>query len=166
MSLYFINIGSNTGNRRMNVAKAVSAVGDIFGDRSGNPLTDCHTSHIIETEPWGFKSKNAFLNIGMCFESELLPEEVLIRLQEIEKLIDGAPHRYADGSYRDRAIDIDLVAVDDLTIDTDNLKVPHPHLAEREFFLRPLHELAPGWRHPATGLTPAEMLAALEDKKK
>ncbi len=161
MKTYFINIGSNKGPRRLNVARAVSAVGDVFGDRSGNLLTDCHTSHIIETAPQGFESQNDFLNIGMCFQSELSPEEVLAKLQEIERLIDGESHRNPDGSYRDRVIDLDIVAVDDLVIDTPTLQVPHPRLPEREFYLKPLEELAPNWRHPQTGLTPAQMLAAL-----
>ena len=64
MHTYFINIGSNKGARRLNVARAVSAVGDVFGDRTGNPETDCHTSHIVETPAQGFESANDFLNIG------------------------------------------------------------------------------------------------------
>lgn len=161
MRTYYINIGSNKGPRRLNVARAVSAVGDVFGDRSGNLLTDCHTSHIVETPAQGFESANDFLNIGMCFQSPLGPEAVLGKLQGIERLIDGESHRNPDGSYRDRVIDIDIVAVDDLRIETRNLTVPHPRLSERDFYLKPLAELAPAWRHPETGLTAAEMLAAL-----
>ncbi len=161
MKTYFINIGSNKGQRRLNVARAVSAVGDVFGDRSGNLETDCHTSHIIETPAQGFESKNDFLNIGMCFQSDKEPTEVLARLQEIEKLIDGESHRNPDGTYRDRVIDIDIVAIDDLMIDTPGLTVPHPRLPERDFYLKPLEELAPGWRHPKTGLTASQMIAQL-----
>lgn len=161
MKTYFINIGSNKGQRRLNVARAVSAVGDVFGDRTGNLETDCHTSHIIETPAQGFESANDFLNIGMCFQSDLEPREVLSKLQEIERLIDGESHRNPDGTYRDRVIDLDIVAVDNLVLDTPALKIPHPRLPEREFYLKPLQELAPGWRHPMTGLTPAQMLAAL-----
>lgn len=161
MKTYFINIGSNKGQRRLNVARAVSAVGDVFGDRSGNLETDCHTSHIIETPAQGFESKNDFLNIGMCFQSDKEPTEVLARLQEIEKLIDGESHRNPDGTYRDRVIDIDIVAIDDLMIDTPGLTVPHPRLPERDFYLKPLEELAPGWRHPKTGLTASQMIPQL-----
>ena len=161
MHTYFINLGSNNGARRLNVARAVSAVGDVFGDRTGNPETDCHTSHIVETPAQGFESANDFLNIGMCFQSDLRPEEVLKKLQEIEGLIDGASHRNPDGTYRDRVIDIDILAIDNLVIDTPDLTVPHPRLPERDFYLRPLDELAPAWRHPKTGQTPAEMLAGL-----
>ena len=65
------------------------------------------------------------------------------------------------GAYVDRLVDIDIMAIGDLVIDTPALQVPHPHLAERDFFLRPMMQLAPNWCHPITGLTAAEMLQAL-----
>ena len=146
---YFINIGSNLGQRVLNISKATRAVEERFGY--------FEISHKVESEPLGFDSTNVF--------SDKTPEEVHGILQEIERRLDPRPHRNADGSYRDRTIDIDIVAVDELQIDTDTLKVPHPHLAERRFFLEPMAELAPDWRHPATGLTCAEMLEKLPDPK-
>lgn len=150
-----INIGSNLGNRRLNLSRAMSAVGREFGA--------FELSHTVESAPWGFESPNRFLNVGMAFHTDLTPQEVLSRLQAIEHRLSPANHRNADGTYADRYVDIDIMAIDTLTVDTPELKLPHPHLAERRFFLEPLAELAPGWRHPATGLTPGEMLAALPD---
>lgn len=152
---YFINIGSNLGPRALNISRAARAVEERFGY--------FEISHKVESEPWGFDSTNVFCNIGMMFISDQSPEEVLGILQEIEHRLDPRPHRNVDGSYRDRTVDIDIVAVDELQIDTDTLKVPHPHLAERRFFLEPMAELAPAWRHPATGLTCAEMLEELPE---
>ena len=129
------------------------AVGAEFGD--------FEMSHVVESEPWGFDSTNSFLNVGMAFNSDLPPEEVLGRLQRVERSISPAPHRDASGGYADRVIDIDIVAVDREIIDTPSLRVPHPSLAERRFFLEPLAELAPGWTHPESGLTAAQMLARL-----
>ncbi len=129
------------------------AVGAEFGD--------FEMSHVVESEPWGFDSTNSFLNVGMAFNSDLPPEEVLGRLQRVERSISPAPHRDASGGYADRVIDIDIVAVDREIIDTPSLRVPHPNLAERRFFLEPLAELAPGWTHPESGLTAAQMLARL-----
>ena len=154
---YFINIGSNLGQRVLNISKATRALDERFGF--------FEISHKVESEPLGFDSTNVFCNIGLMFISDKTPEEVHGILQEIERRLDPRPHRNADGSYRDRTIDIDIVAVDELQIDTDTLKVPHPHLAERRFFLEPMAELAPEWRHPATGLTCAEMLEKLPDPK-
>lgn len=157
MAFVLINIGSNLGNRRLNLSRAMRAVGVEFGD--------FEMSHVVESAPWGFDSTNSFLNVGMAFHTDLSPEEVLARLQEIERGISPAPHRTASGGYADRVIDIDIVAIDREIIDSDTLKVPHPHLADRRFFLEPLAELAPGWSHPATGLTAAEMLASLGPEK-
>lgn len=155
MAFVLINIGSNLGDRRLNLSRAMRAVGKEFG-----PF---EISHVVESDPWGFDSTNSFLNLGMMFRSDLAPEEILRRLQTIERSISPASHRQPDGTYADRVIDIDIVAIDDEMIDSEILKVPHPHLEERPFFLEPLAELAPSWQHPATGLTPYEMLNRLEN---
>ena len=140
MATVFVNIGSNLGNRRLNLSRAMRAIGEEFGEYE--------ISHVVESEPWGFDSTHSFLNVGMMFFSDLEPLEILHRLQAIERSISTESHRKADGTYADRIIDIDIVAIDYLQINTPELTVPHPHLLEREFFLRPMAELAPGWRHP------------------
>lgn len=139
------------------MSKAMSAVIREFGD--------IEMSHAVETEPWGFESSNRFLNVGIAFRSELEPEEILDRIQEIERSISTDSHRKADGGYADRVIDIDIVAIDELELSTPRLTLPHPHLAERRFFLEPMAEIAGMWRHPATGKTPREMLEDLHEKE-
>lgn len=131
----------------------MNAVGREFGP--------CEISHVVETEPWGFESQNSFLNVGMMFQTDLEPEAILDKLLEIERSISPDSHRHADGSYADRLVDIDLIAVDRLSVQTDRLTLPHAHLAERDFFLVPMEELAPAWTHPDTGLTPSGMLGRL-----
>ena len=155
MAFVLINIGSNLGNRRLNLSRAMRAVGEMFGN--------FEISHVVESAPWGFDSTNSFLNVGMAFHSDLSPEDVLDRLQEIERSISPASHRDSEGGYADRMIDIDIIAIDRDIISTPRLKVPHPHLPERRFFLEPLDELAGGWRHPGNGLTAREMLIKLMD---
>lgn len=155
MAFVLINIGSNLGNKRLNLSRAMRAIGEEFG-----PF---EISHVVESDPMGFDSTNSFLNLGMAFHSDLPPGELLQRLQAIERSISPASHRDAAGGYVDRLIDIDIVAVDDMIIDTETLKVPHPRLEERFFFLQPLAELAPGWRHPVSGLLPREMLDRLSE---
>ena len=91
---------------------------------------------------------------------------MLSALQGIEKSIDGRSHRDASGGYADRTVDIDIVAIDREVIDEEDLKVPHPHLRERRFFLEPMCELAAGWRDPESGMTPMEMLAQLSQDNK
>lgn len=153
-----VNIGSNLGNRRLNIARAVGAIINRFG-------TDYHLSHTIETPAWGFESAHNFLNVCILFHTDLPPQQLLDELQTIERSISSASHRNADGSYIDRIIDIDLVDVDRMILDTPRLTLPHPRMAERRFYLEPLQEIAPGYTHPLSGMTPTEMLAALKEKE-
>lgn len=155
MAYVLVNIGSNIGNRRLNLSRAMRAIGEEFGN--------FEISHVVESAPWGYDSTNSFFNLGIAFTTELTPMELLHRLQEIERSISTASHRNPDGTYADREIDIDIIAIDREIIDEVELKVPHPRLAERRFVLEPLAELAPGWCHPLTGLTPMEMLMKLEE---
>ncbi len=151
MACVIINMGSNLGDRRLMLSRAMRRVGMEFG-----PF---EMSHAVESEPEGFDSPHPFLNLAMIFNSDLAPAEVLAKLQAIEKELAPGPHRNPDGSYTDRELDIDIMAIDDVVTDTPELQLPHPRLAERRFFLEPLREIAPGWRHPLTGLTADDMLA-------
>ena len=151
--IYYLNIGSNMGDRRDNLYRAVVAIAAITGE--------CAVSSIVESEPWGFESDNRFMNLGVSFDSDIEPQEMLDRIHDIERSLGSASHRDDDGGYIDRLVDIDIVAIDDLVIDTPTLQVPHPHLPDRDFFLLPMTQLAPDWRHPITHLTPAQMLENL-----
>ena len=150
---YYLNIGSNIGDRRDNLYRAVVA---LTAGTSGSV-----TSLVVESEPWGFDSDNRFMNIGLWLASDLEPHQMLDRIHDIEHRLGSAAHRDAQGGYIDRLVDIDIVAIDDKVIDSPTLQVPHPHLAERDFFLRPMMELAPNWQHPITGLNAAQMLSDL-----
>ena len=154
---YYLNIGSNTGNRRDNLYRAVAF---LVAGTSGGAV-----SSIVESEPWGFESDNRFLNLGVKLSSTMSPWQMLERIHDIERRLGSAAHRDADGGYIDRLVDIDIVAIDDMVIDTPTLQVPHPHLPERDFFLRPMMQLAPDWRHPVSGLTAAEMLEKMSSKE-
>ena len=151
---YYLNIGSNMGDREANLRKAIAMFSNNRGFR---------TSSVVESEPWGYESANPFLNVGIAFDEDTLtPRQMLTVVKWMESEISLASHRTTGGDYADRVIDIDIVAVDNLSLHTPRLTVPHPHLAERDFFLKPLAELTPEWRHPATGLTAMEMLRAIE----
>lgn len=154
---YYLNIGSNMGERRDNLYRAVAL---LAAGTSG-----CAVSRVVESEPWGFESENRFMNVGVRLVSDESPQDLLERIHDIERRLGSASHRDEHGGYVDRVVDIDIVAVDDLVIDTPSLQVPHPHLPERDFFLLPMMELAPDWRHPVSGLTASQMLALLSSKK-
>ena len=150
---YYLNIGSNMGDRRDNIYRAVVA---LTAGTNGSV-----TSHVVESEPWGFDSDNRFMNIGLWLASDLEPQEMLDHIHDIERRLGSASHRDAAGGYVDRLVDIDIVAIDERVIDTPVLQVPHPRMPLREFFLLPMMELAPRWQHPVTGLTAGQMLQAL-----
>ena len=150
---YYLTVGTNMGDRRDNLYRAVVAIA------AGNG--GCAVSAIVESEPWGFDSDKRFLNLGLSLDSNLEPQAMLERIHEIERRLGSGAHRDSRGGYIDRLVDIDIVAIGDLVIDTPMLQVPHPHLPERDFFLRPMMQLAPHWRHPVTGLTATQMLENL-----
>lgn len=156
-----LNIGSNIGHRRSAIERAVAALCEAL------PTGHTVCSEPVESEPWGFESPHPFLNVGVRIRlaSPIEPGEVLRRVLAAERSVSAMPHRHPSGAYRDREVDIDIIAIDDLVTDTATLTLPHPRMHLREFVLRPMIELAPGWRHPLLGLTPAEMLARLAENQ-
>lgn len=154
MPVAHVNIGSNLGDGRANVTRAA----DMIAARLG---VDVRRAEPVVSEPWGYTSPNPFVNLGIAFDTDIEPPVLLRILRDIEAAISPAPHRNADGSYADRLIDIDLIAVGDAVADTPELTLPHPRMHLRDFVLRPVAQLDPGWRHPLLGLTAAQLLARL-----
>ena len=143
MPIVYINIGSNLGDRKGAIQKALHRIGDYFGYYC--------ISEIVESEPWGFDSTNSFMNIGVAFKTSLSPEEVLDILQQIEKEISTVSHRDEFGNYKDREIDIDIMAIEGVRMTSERLSLPHPHLHERPFFIGPLKELTVANVNPQKG---------------
>lgn len=154
MATAHISIGSNIGDRRALIGQAVAAVETLCG-------SEAKCSDIMESEPWGYDSPNTFMNMSIAVTTNLGPHELLNALLRIQNDIDPSPHRDDTGQYTDRAIDIDLIAIDDMIIDSPELTLPHPRMHMREFVLKPMCQTAPGWRHPILHLTPAEALERL-----
>lgn len=156
MSRAYINIGSNIGDRLKYIDQAVAAIEQRL-------CTRAIRSSVIESEPWGYDSPNRYMNLGIAVDFDRYTSLELHRiLQNIERGIDSGSHRQSDGSYADRAIDVDLIAVDDEIIDSAELSLPHPRMQLRRFVLEPMAELAPEWHHPLSELTPSDMLALLD----
>lgn len=154
-----INIGSNLGDSHALIEQAAAGIALLASEGSA-----MRCSGFIESEPWGFNSPHRFLNLGVEITTDLPPHELLHRLQAIERAISSTPHRYADGSYTDRIIDIDLICMEQTVTDTPTLTLPHPRMHLRRFVLEPLMELSPQWIHPLLHKTPAQMLADLNEK--
>lgn len=154
---YYLNLGSNLGNRLLHLTRAIKAIGEEFGPYEA--------SDMVESDPWGFDSTNSFINIGLSICSDDEPEDMLLKLKRIERSLSDGDHRHGDGTYADREIDIDIMASDGPPYESDCLCIPHRHLHERFFFLRPLAELAPDWKDPFSGKTAEQMIETLENER-
>ncbi len=126
-------MGSNLGNCRKNLERAIRLIGERVGQVT-------RQSSFIETEPWGFESPHKFMNAVILCETTRSPREVLLLTQQIERDM-GRMKKSVSGGYADRAIDIDILLYDDVTIDEPDLKIPHPLMHQRDFVMRPLNEI-------------------------
>lgn len=137
-----LNIGSNSGNRESRIREAVAAVALYFSSHGGRIML----SAPVRSEPWGYVSDKEFINIGVRADlggtpSEKRMLEIFHALQRIERSICADPHRNADGSYRDREIDIDFIDVPGFAMETPELTLPHPRAGERTFVTAPMRAL-------------------------
>ena len=137
----YLGLGSNLGNCRKNLERAIRLIGDRVGQVT-------RQSSFIETEPWGFESPHKFQNAVILCETTKTPREVLMLTQQIER--DMGRRKMVNGQwsmvngqriYADRPIDIDILLYDDVTIDEPDLKIPHPLMHERDFVMIPLEEV-------------------------
>lgn len=133
MHKLYLSLGSNLGDRTNNIQCAI----DLLNERVG---VVSRVSSFVETMPWGFHSNNQFLNACVLVHTKLSPLDCLEQTQQIEKML-GRTKKSTDGIYHDRLIDIDLLVYDDIVIDTPELQLPHPHMWERDFVMRPLKEI-------------------------
>lgn len=126
-------MGTNLGDKRKNIAEAIKNIGELVGDV-------VRQSALYETEPWGFRSDNRFVNAAVCVDTQLSPRRLLEVTQRIEREM-GRTLKSDGGEYHDRIIDIDILLYGDLHIDEPDLKIPHPLMHERDFVMMPLNEI-------------------------
>ncbi len=126
-------MGTNLGDKRKNITEAIKNIGELVGDV-------VRQSALYETEPWGFRSDNRFVNAAVCVDTQLSPRRLLEVTQRIEREM-GRTLKSDGGEYHDRIIDIDILLYGDLHIDEPDLKIPHPLMHERDFVMTPLNEI-------------------------
>ncbi|MBP5716432.1 MAG: 2-amino-4-hydroxy-6-hydroxymethyldihydropteridine diphosphokinase [Bacteroidales bacterium] len=133
MARVFLGLGSNLGDGRANLNRALDLIVANVG-----PLLA--VSDFIESEPWGFASEHRFTNAVCAVETGLGPMALLDITQEIERQM-GRTHKHAAGeSYTDRIIDIDILTYDDVTMHNERLTLPHPLIGQRDFVKIPLQD--------------------------
>jgi 2-amino-4-hydroxy-6-hydroxymethyldihydropteridine diphosphokinase len=145
------NLPSSAGSSQQTIAAAI--------DDLANAGTIVARSSLYRTEPVGFADQPPFVNAAVTLSTDLAPEALLDLLLVIE-------HRYGRDRSNDlpnhpRTLDLDLLLMDDLILNSSSLTLPHPALAARRFVLAPLAEIAPSLRHPTLKKNIAELLAAL-----
>lgn len=151
MATAYLGLGSNLGDREANIASALKMLG-----REARILK---VSSLYETEPVGNKDRPWFLNCVCSVETDLSPQTLL----ELAKTMERNLGRKRTPPFGPRLIDIDILFYDDLILDSPDLTIPHPRLAERAFVLVPLKEMAPGLVHPLSGLTIEELSERAEN---
>jgi 2-amino-4-hydroxy-6-hydroxymethyldihydropteridine diphosphokinase len=134
-----IGLGSNLGDRRQTLRLAVKTL------RSTGAVTA--VSCLYESEAVG-PPQPPFLNAAVRLRSSTTPDELLGRLKHIEDSF-GRQRLERWGA---RTLDLDVLWIAGLCVASPHLTVPHPHLAERAFALRPLLDVAPDATHPTTGV--------------
>ncbi len=150
--LVVLLIGGNLGDRLDRIVRARMLCSLLMGRL-------LMASRIYETAAWGTEDQAAFLNQVLVLESPY-SSPVLLRLA---KRIEGRFGRRHRRHWGEREQDIDLLFHGARIVDSPDLRVPHPRMAERRFVLAPLAEILPEWRHPETGFRMQAMLAACTD---
>ena len=140
MTLAYVGLGSNLGDREALIRQAAVEIGAV------------RLSPIVETEPWGYADQPRFLNAVAELETDLTPRGLLDRLLAIERELGRVR---AGPRYGPRTIDLDLLLYGDEEVDEPGLTVPHPRLFERLFVLEPLFGLDPGLFVPGRGAVEA-----------
>ena len=154
---YFMNgiyliIGGNMGERESNLQKCksliINALGDIISE-----------SAVYETAAWGKTNQPSFLNQVFFLESNLNPHQILATCLAIESQMGRVRHE----KWEARKIDIDILLFNDEVIDEEDLSIPHPHMKNRRFVLKPLADIAPNVVHPVYNKTIMELLENCPD---
>jgi 2-amino-4-hydroxy-6-hydroxymethyldihydropteridine diphosphokinase len=130
-----IALGGNAGDARATLGKAV----EMFCD--GAEIRLLARSSDYRTPPWGDTDQPAFINLCIAVATELSPQSLLAHAQRVERALGR--DRVKDRRWGPRTADLDILAYDDVRLESPTLTLPHPYLFERAFVLVPLAEIAP-----------------------
>tara|TARA_Y100000589_G_scaffold205004_1_gene193412 strand:- start:18830 stop:19360 length:531 start_codon:yes stop_codon:yes gene_type:complete len=148
--IVYLSLGTNLGNKAKNIEDAKR----LIKEHAGNIL---NCSNIYKTEAWQMNEKTpVFYNIALALATELSPHELLEVTQSIERKL-GRKEKSLNNEYKNRIIDIDILLMDNLILNTEKLTIPHPLMHKRNFVLYPLNEIAKDVIHPVFAKTINEL---------
>jgi 2-amino-4-hydroxy-6-hydroxymethyldihydropteridine diphosphokinase len=148
----FIALGGNVGDVRGTFDRALAMLCD-----DGDVQLVARSSD-YRTPPWGVTDQPSFINAAVAVTTTLPPHDLLARTEDCERALGR--NRARERRWGPRAIDLDLLAYDDLVVIDRDLILPHPHLFERAFALVPLAEIAP--EQVIAGIRVREALARVD----
>ena len=137
MNTAYLLIGGNVGDRAANLQTALRRIAETCG-------TITSTSSLYETAAWGNTNQPSFYNQAVVVNSPLSPEALMDQLLDIELEMG----RIRTQKYGPRTIDLDILMIGNLVLNTQKLTIPHPQMHNRRFALLPLAEVAPTLTHP------------------
>jgi 2-amino-4-hydroxy-6-hydroxymethyldihydropteridine diphosphokinase len=155
MAQALLGLGSNLGNRDAMLDAAVESLDSTTGVRM------VARSRWHSTKPVGGPpGQDDYLNGAVLIETTLEPLVLLRQVRQIETQFGR--QRQTEVRWGPRTLDIDLLLYDDRVVDTPELEIPHPRMAERRFVLEPTVEIAANWVHPVRKTSLAELLRRLD----
>lgn len=148
----YLLLGTNLGNKLSHLMSAIRFLKE-------NHIKIIKFSSIYETEAWGYQQQPSFYNQTVQVSTQLSPEELLVKIKEIEKKIG----RTKNEKWKERIIDIDILYYDSEIIQTPDLQIPHPEIPNRKFTLLPISEIAPAFVHPISKKDQVQLLTECRD---
>ena len=152
----FISIGSNIGDRFKNFQDAICKIENLENTKV------IQKSNLYETEPLENKNQDSFLNCAIKIETKMEPNELLLNLQKIERLLGRVKSNIR---YAPRTLDLDIIFFDNLIIKNKKLEIPHPKAHKRAFVLRPICDIEKNFVHPLLNRKVCEILIQLKGQK-
>lgn len=150
-----LHLGSNMGDKKLQIARAIQMIEESIG-----PIWA--SSSYYETEAWGKTDEENYINVALEVEHYMTPLQLLKAVNTIEDNLG----RVRIEKWGARTIDIDIIFVEDIIIDTEKLTIPHKWMEKRNFVLYPMAEIAEAFVHPVLNKTVKELLEECEDETK
>jgi len=155
MNTCFLSLGSNLGDSRNNLQKAVEY---LRNDAEKNQVVGI--SPVYRTKAWGKTDQPDFLNLVVELHTKLNPEKLMQALLEIEKKMG----RVRNEKWGARSIDIDILLYGNEIVNSENLILPHPEMHNRKFVLVPMMDLNPNAIHPIFKKNISQLLNECNDE--